>query len=111
MQTAKGLMMGSLMGIALHSIAALALSYALRLGYYLPYFANLPEQVGGELNAVLVQMALAAVLGALTVLGYRLLKRWMLRNRDARRGRPQVRRTVGSAQVPVRWTRAMHRGA
>ena len=47
---------GILIGIAFNYIVAVILSYTLHLGYLMPYPALLPENVGGEMNAVLVTM-------------------------------------------------------
>ena len=57
-------LIGAAAGIALETLTAIVLSLWLRLGYYLPYPAALPEQVGGEMNAVLLQTAVSALLGA-----------------------------------------------
>ncbi len=66
---------GAAAGIALAHLIALTLSLWLNLGYFAPTFSSLPEQVGGELNAVLIQTALCALLGA--ALGAaRTLARW-----------------------------------
>lgn len=55
---------GMLTGIALSNIIALIVSYALHLGYFMPYPAALPEVVGGELNATMLVMAFCGLLGA-----------------------------------------------
>ena len=62
---AKRAAIGLAVGIALEHIAALAVSIALHLGYYAPCLVALPERVGGEINAVLWQMGLCALLGAI----------------------------------------------
>ena len=54
---------GLLAGVALNMIIAIALSYALRLGYFMPYPAMLPERVGGEMNAVLITALLCGWAG------------------------------------------------
>lgn len=63
----KGIMqsgaVGMLAGIALSQIVAVALSCRLRLGYFMPCPASLPEQVGGEINAVILQMAVCGLAG------------------------------------------------
>ncbi len=61
---AKHCLIGAIAGIAADYLAAIAASYALRLGYFTPCLASLPERVGGEMNAVLLQLALCALLGA-----------------------------------------------
>lgn len=60
----KAILHGAVAGVALNAVAALAVSYWLRLGYYMPCLATLPEQVGGELNGALFQMSVAAAAGA-----------------------------------------------
>ena len=54
---------GAAAGVALELIAAIALSSALHLGYIMLCPAWLPEQVGGEINAVMMQTAVCAGLG------------------------------------------------
>ena len=54
---------GVLIGIAFNYIIAVILSYTLRLGYLMPYPALLPENVGGEMNAVLVTMLIGVLRG------------------------------------------------
>jgi hypothetical protein len=66
---------GALTGIAVEYIAAIVVSLRLQLGYFLPYIASLPEQVGGEMNAVLLQTAVCALLGAGAGAAWR-LARW-----------------------------------
>lgn len=73
----NAILVGALSGIALMHIAALIISYRLRLGYFLPYPASLPEQVGGEMNAVLLQTLVCALLGAAAGVVFR----WMRRKR------------------------------
>lgn len=63
-QLVKAGLTGALAGIALMHITALAVSYRLNLGYFLPYPASLPEQAGGEINAILLQTLVCALLGA-----------------------------------------------
>ena len=60
---AKRAAIGVAVGVALEHIAALITSIALHLGYYAPCLVSLPERVGGEINAVLWQMGLCALLG------------------------------------------------
>ncbi|MDD3882607.1 MAG: hypothetical protein PHI27_10170 [Eubacteriales bacterium] len=50
-------------GIALNEVIAVITSYRLRLGYFMPCLASLPEQVGGEMNAVVLQMLICGTLG------------------------------------------------
>lgn len=54
---------GFLAGVALNNILAIILSYALHLGYLMPYPAMLPENVGGEMNAGLIVMLVCGWLG------------------------------------------------
>lgn len=54
---------GFLVGIALNEIIAVVASYWLRLEYYMPCLASLPEQVGGEMNAVVLQMLVFGCIG------------------------------------------------
>ena len=61
---AKHCLIGAISGVATNYLAAITLSYVLRLGYFAPCLASLPEQVGGEMNAVVLQLALCALLGA-----------------------------------------------
>ena len=61
---AKACLIGALAGIAADYLAALFASYMLHLGYFMPCLASLPEQVGGELNAVLLQLLVCVLLGA-----------------------------------------------
>lgn len=56
--------MGALIGVAADYLAAAAVSCWLNLGYFMPCLAALPEQVGGEMNAVMLQLAVCALLGA-----------------------------------------------
>lgn len=60
----KDSLIGALCGIAGNYIVALISSYILKLGYFMPYPAAMPESVGGELNAVLLTMLLCTALGA-----------------------------------------------
>ena len=54
---------GAAFGVAFELIAAIVLSSALHLGYIMLCPAWLPEQVGGEINAVLVQTIFCAGVG------------------------------------------------
>lgn len=74
---------GALIGIAISYLTAIGLSLYLQLGYFLPYIASLPEKVGGEMNAVILQTGVCALLGAGVGLAYRLLrwKPWPLHRR------------------------------
>ena len=65
---------GAAMGIAVQYIAAILLSYALHLGYFMPYPAILSEALGGELNAVLLTALISAALGGAIALGLQRLK-------------------------------------
>ncbi|MCE5342472.1 MAG: hypothetical protein LLF96_02635 [Eubacteriales bacterium] len=60
----KSSLIGASVGIALGYLAAIVVSYQLRLGYFMATLAALPERVGGEMNAVLFQTAICALLGA-----------------------------------------------
>lgn len=62
-QLLKSCCTGLAAGVAINELIALAASYVLRLGYYMPCLASLPEQVGGELNAVTLQMILCGLVG------------------------------------------------
>ena len=57
-------LLGALAGVAADYLAAVVASCALRLGYFMPCFAWLPERVGGEMNAVWLQLMLCMLLGA-----------------------------------------------
>lgn len=57
------LLMGATGGLAANQIISWVSSYALRLGYFTACPAALPERVGGEMNAVLLQMLLFMLLG------------------------------------------------
>lgn len=54
---------GAAAGMAFELLAAVALSAVLHLGYVMLCPAWLPECVGGEINAVLLQTALFALAG------------------------------------------------
>lgn len=51
-------------GIAFSYIVAIAISLYLRLGYFMPCPVSLPEVVGGEMNAVLLQTGFCGLVGA-----------------------------------------------
>lgn len=57
-------LIGFTAGIAVDYIAAIIASYILKLGYFMPCPASLPEQVGGEMNAVLLQAMVCGLAGA-----------------------------------------------
>lgn len=61
----KSVLTGACCGLAANQAACFLASKALRLGYYAACPAWLPEKVGGEMNAVLLQMALFALNGIL----------------------------------------------
>ena len=88
---AKHCLIGALAGVATNYLAAIALSYALRLGYFAPCLASLPERVGGEMNAVLLQLALCALLGAGVGAGAHILRQ--------SKGRPQRRLLLAAATM------------
>ena len=44
----KHCLIGMTAGIAANELVGILISYALRLGYFMPYPASLPERVGGE---------------------------------------------------------------
>lgn len=73
--------LGALAGIAAHQLIALSISYAWHFGYYVPCIASLPENVGGELNAVLVQLIACALLGVLGGVACRGIGRLLARPR------------------------------
>ena len=74
---------GAVAGVAVQYIAAIALSYALHLGYFMPYPAVLSETLGGELNAVLLTALISAALGGLIALGLRHFRHAALCGRPA----------------------------
>ena len=55
---------GFMAGVAVDYIAAIVTSFILKLGYFMPCLAFLPEQVGGEMNAVLLQAMICGLTGA-----------------------------------------------
>ena len=55
--------LGAVFGMAANYGVAVVASYALGLGYLMPYPAILPERVGGEMNAVLLMLVLCAAIG------------------------------------------------
>ena len=59
----KAAALGAVIGLAANQLVSYLTSAALQLGYFMAYPANLPERVGGEMNAVLCQMAFFALLG------------------------------------------------
>ncbi len=59
-------LMGIVSGLAANQLVCFLTSKALRLGYYAACPAWLPEMAGGEMNAVLLQMALFALVGVCT---------------------------------------------
>ena len=79
-------LIGLIAGVALEHIIAIVTSIILNMGYYSPCLVSLPERVGGEINAVLWQTGLSAllcgVIGVCSVfLGNRRLplrRRWLL---------------------------------
>ncbi len=100
----KATLHGAVAGVALNAVAALTVSYWLRLGYYMPCLASLPEQVGGELNAALLQMLVAAAAGAAVGALWQLGKRWAQRHAGARptaqRGATLLRKAPGHHAAP-----------
>ncbi len=82
-QLIKTSLIGATAGIALSYIAAIVLSLWLQLGYFLAFPATLPELVGGEMNAVLLQTAVCALLGAGIAVAWRFMrwKVWPLKKR------------------------------
>ena len=71
----KPCLVGAISGVAANYLIAIAVSYVLRLGYFMPTLASLPERVGGEMNAVLLQLALCALAGAGVGAGWHILRR------------------------------------
>ena len=57
-------LIGMIAGIAAQSTGSLLISWALKLGYWLPYPEILPETVGGEMNAALLTQVVCALAGA-----------------------------------------------
>ena len=55
-------LIGLIAGVALEHIIAIVTSIALNFGYYSPCLVSLPERVGGEVNAVILQTVLCALL-------------------------------------------------
>ena len=51
-------------GIAVDYIVAMVVSFVLKLGYFMPCLASLPEKVGGEMNAVVLQAMIFGIIGA-----------------------------------------------
>lgn len=54
---------GALFGIAAQYLLSIAISIKLQLGYLMAYITTLAEVVHGEMNAVLLEAALSAILG------------------------------------------------
>lgn len=71
----RGGLTGFTAGIALEYLVAIAVSWALNLGYFMPCLASLPERVGGEINAVLLQTMLCGLAGAAIGVGAALFTR------------------------------------
>lgn len=59
------LLTGMCAGIAAEHLLSYILSIHLRLGYYAPCLVTLPEMVGGELNAMALQIGAFALSGGL----------------------------------------------
>lgn len=77
-------------GVAANAIALWGFSQALRLGYCAPCLMSLPEKVGGEMNAALLQMIAAGLLGFIVGLLYRGAARYRLSDyRPLRKGAPE----------------------
>lgn len=66
---------GALYGIALGYLGGLGACAWLRLGYFMPYPASLPERVGGELQAAAVFALVCGAAGALAAVCVRQLSR------------------------------------
>ncbi len=82
-KTLNTFLRGAIAGVAVQYIAAIALSYALHLGYFMPYPAVLSETLGGELNAVLLTALISAALGGAVSLGLSHLRHIALCGRPA----------------------------
>lgn len=54
---------GALIGVAVQYLVSIAISINLQLGYLMAYIATLAEAVHGEMNAVLLEATLSALLG------------------------------------------------
>ena len=54
---------GALIGVAAQYLVSIVISVKLRLGYLMAYIATLAEAVHGEMNAVILEAALSALLG------------------------------------------------
>jgi len=61
-------LIGIVSGLAANQLVCFVASKALRLGYYAACPAWLPERVGGEMNAVLLQMILFSMIGIIVTL-------------------------------------------
>lgn len=74
---------GALIGIAAQYLVSIMISVKLRLGYLMAYIATLAESVHGEMNAVILEASLSALLGmgiALAI-AFARQKQWQRRRR------------------------------
>lgn len=67
-------LIGFAVGIAVDYVAAMITSFVLKLGYFMPCLASLPEQVGGEMNAVLLQAMTCGLAGTAVGIATAVLK-------------------------------------
>ncbi|MDD3882603.1 MAG: hypothetical protein PHI27_10150 [Eubacteriales bacterium] len=57
---------GLCVGITLNEIIAVIASCRLNFGYYMPCLSTLPEQVGDEMNAMILLMVICGIIGMST---------------------------------------------
>lgn len=76
-------LLGALIGIAIQYILAIIISLKLHLGYLMAYIATLAESVHGEMNAILLEVALSALagMGIAVALTFARQKQWALHKR------------------------------
>lgn len=69
------------MGVGLQQLVAISVSAWLHLGYYMACITTLPEMVGGEIRAVVLQTAVSGLAGAGIALELWRRRRWSLSRR------------------------------
>ena len=69
------------MGVGLQQLVAISVSAWLHLGYYMACITTLPEMAGGEIRAVVLQMAVSGLAGAGIALELWRRRRWSLSRR------------------------------
>lgn len=74
---------GFLCGVAIDYIVAIIVSCQLELGYFMACLTTLPEMLGGEMNAVILQTFACGLAGFGVALAHALAgaERWRLRTR------------------------------